>query len=170
LRSTVQRIVLKRSDLVLPVDELRQISCKVVLVTLCSIEGIFPRGQAIHGVIGVRGRLVLRVGHGEKIAVGIVGKAGETIDGVLNLRDPIEVIVRELRTFSSPVYDRDEPRDGVIEAQRAIAEWVDCGNQVPNLVIFKRGRVIECIGHTGRLPELVVRNSGRMDQRIDGRE
>lgn len=61
---------------------MRQIARQIILITFRSIECILSRGQPIHVVIGVRRRLVLRIGHGQEIAVGIVAELGHTIAGV----------------------------------------------------------------------------------------
>ena len=77
-RPPVERIILKSSDLVLPIGEDAQIAGEVIDVTLHPIERIFPRRQPIHVVIGVRHGLVLGIGQREQIAVRIVHEAGHT--------------------------------------------------------------------------------------------
>jgi len=65
LGSSVQRIILERRHLVLAVGELGEIPSQIVLITFRSVERILPRRKPIHVVIGVRRRLVLRIGDGQ---------------------------------------------------------------------------------------------------------
>jgi len=56
---------LERRHLIVPVDELGEIPNQIVLITLCSVERILSCGQAVHIVVGVGRRLVLRIGNGQ---------------------------------------------------------------------------------------------------------
>lgn len=147
LRAAVQGIVLECGDLVFPIRELRQIAREVVLIALGSIQCVLPRRQPIHVVVGIRRRLVLGVDHRQEITVGIVREGGDPVDRILYLGDAIEVVVGKLRALASSVDDRDQARDGVIEPQGPIPERIHRRDQVPDFVILKGRRVIECIGH-----------------------
>lgn len=85
----VQRIVLERRLLILAVGELTEVPRWVVSIGLGATQRIFPRLQPIHVVVGVRRGLMIRIRHGEEIAVRIVGEGGDLIERISDLRDAI---------------------------------------------------------------------------------
>lgn len=83
----------KGGRLILPVPRAGQVLVPVVREGLGFAEGIDPAREPIRDVVLVGGGASLRVGHGQKVPVRVIGEAGWAAEGINGRREVVQRIV-----------------------------------------------------------------------------
>jgi hypothetical protein len=122
-RPAVQRVVRIRRHLALPIRDGGDIAVVVIGVRLGVDQRIFARGRAIHVGIGVDGLLGFRVGHGQQIAVGVVGEPRRAADRIRQLGDEVEGIRGIERLLPVGIGDDSESTGGIQNPLGGAIQW-----------------------------------------------
>jgi len=101
---------------------------------------------------------MLRIRHGEEIAIGIIGEARQPLPGIGNVGHAVERIVPELGGEPVRGGQAGQPAHGVIEPPRLVIQGVGGGAESAVAIIGKRCRRLgrDRPLHRDPLPKRVV--------------
>jgi hypothetical protein len=102
-RAAVQGVVRVGGHLALAIRDRDYVPIVVIGIRFRVEQGIFSRPRTVHIVVGVYRLLGLRIGHGEEIAVRIIGECRIAVDGIRELRNTIQGIRRIERLLAEGV-------------------------------------------------------------------